>query len=569
MSLSFRNRLEVSCSDSSFREIRTNNGFYVDKTEQIYDRLGFGKYFFLTRPRRFGKSLLCSTLKELFSGNRDLFKGLWIEQSDWKWDSHPIIHLDMTSVSSGSSSIEALRSSMLDVIYHFAQEHEISLNLTIEPARVFSNLIVALHKKYGKRVVVIIDEYDKPLTTLIDQPDAYAQTLQELKAFYGQLKSMSEHLRFVFITGVFKFAQAGIFSDLNNLTDLTFDPRVGTLLGYTQEELETNFDEGIDALAAKLGKSRDEMLGLLKDKYNGYHFGHDNDSNELSPGVYNPFGINHTFAANALLKTWFQSGNPTALIKKIRAEECQPLLHQNLVIKQEALTSSISPATITPLSMLYYAGYLTINSYDPESSLLTLVPPNIEVSQAFSNQLISELVPRQATAITTIAVAITKLLQAQSFDLSSTARKNPSTGSGRAVAFTPEFIEGSRLQDLLNQALANIGYQLLLSREDQYQLAFFMLFNSGGLRTRVEDVTQDGRIDIVIEMRHCLYIIELKIEQPAAVGIEQIKAKDYVRKFKHMNLPVWAIGIKLAGKKEDETAPRNAVLELATEIIAK
>lgn len=198
--------------------------------------------------------------------------------------------------------------------------------------------------------------------------------------------------------------------------------------------------------------------------------------------------------------------------------------------------------------MLYYAGYLTINAYDPENADLSLIFPNTEVSRSFSSQLISELTPRNAHAITRLAVAAAKILRAQSLLDSSSS---------------------FMLQDLLNQALANIGYQLLLSRENQYQLAFFMFFCAGGLRTRIEEVTQDGRIDIVIEMRQCIYVIELKIEQPAAMGIAQIKAKDYVRKFKHLNLPMWAVGINLAGKSDDNSNPRNAVLELAAELITQ
>lgn len=540
MSLSFQNRLKISCSESSFREIRTNGGLYVDKTHEIYINLGFGKYFFIARPRRFGKSLLCSTLVEMFSGSKDLFDGLWIEKSDWKWETHPVIHFDMTFVASGNATKESLRSSMLNVIYRIAQEHDIPLNLTIEPASVFSNLVIALHKKYGQRVVVIIDEYDKPLTELIDKPDVYMQILTELKTFYGQLKPLTAHLRFVFITGVFKFARAGIFSDLNNLTDLTFSPAAGQLVGYTQEELEANFSEVIDALGVKLGKSRDEMLQILKDKYNGYHFGHEQSSALISDGIYNPFGINHTFANNDLLEKWFESGNPAALIKKLHVEECQELLYKHLVCHKDALTSSFSPATMTSLAMLYYAGYLTIGAYDPETSTLSLRFPNTEVSRAFSTRLINELVPEKLTALVYIANEITKTLRAQSFD---------------------------SLQSLFNQALANIGYQLLLSREDQYQLAFFMLLNCGGLRARVEEVTQDGRIDIIIEMHTCVYILELKIDQAAVDAIGQIKNKDYARKYRHLNVPIWAIGLKLAAKQKDKDAPRNAVLELLAEQI--
>ncbi len=541
MALSFRNRLKISCSDSSFREIRSKDGFYVDKTKHIYDCLGFGKYFFIARPRRFGKSLLCSTLQELFSGNRELFKGLWIDQSDWTWEQYPVVKIDMTALSARGSTREIVEKKLIFALEKIAKPHDILLPKDLGIGAMLGSLIEEIKKKYNKNVAVIIDEYDKPLLDVIDDSIAFDDILGLLKSFYETLKSLSGELSFVFVTGVFKFSKAGMFSGANNFTDLTFDISSSALIGYTQDELEANFGEGIDALCHELGKNRCEMLQDLQEKYNGYRFAHKAATPIVSSGVYNSYGINHVFVANDLVEKWFESGSPAVLMKKLHAEHCKALLHGNLTVTTEELTSSTSPATITSLAMLYYAGYLTIDSYDPIMKKLSLIFPNLEVSSAFSKQLINELMPERSSALTDIAVEVTKELRAQSLD---------------------------RLQDLLNQAFANYGYSVLLSQEKNYQIALFTFFATGGLRTRIEDVTQDGRIDIVIEMRHCVYIIELKVDQTSADAITQIKTKDYARKYRHLNVPIWAIGVNLAGKKQGKKGKAkqtNEVLELVGE----
>jgi len=536
--LSFIDQLKVSRTEGSFRELRTRGGLYVDKTKQIYSCVGVDKFCFLARPRRFGKTLLCSALEELFLANRDLFQGLWIDSSNWKWESYPLIKLDMTAVSRRTATgamVDKLLCMELELI---AENYEVTLPQDVDASSKLKALVLRLQKKFNKNVVVIIDEYDKPLLDVIENEQAFDEILGLFKSFYEQLKLLTGQLRFVFATGVFKFAKVGMFSGANNFVDLTFNASAGTLVGYTQEELEKYFDEGIRSLSLKLHKNSRETLGILQEKYNGYHFGYEIITSLISPGIYNSFGINNVFADNDLTEKWFESGSPSILLKKLHAENCQTILHQNLSINVEALSSTAIPNEFKSLPLLYFGGYLTINSYDSTLKQLTLDFPNSEVSNAFSRSLIREIAPNTINAIALIAAKVAQAFQEQQF---------------------------ASLQDLFNQALANIGYQLLLSQERQYQLAFFMLLNAGSLRARVEEVTQDGRIDISIEMRHVIYILELKINEAPEKAIAQIKTKDYARKYRHLDLPIWGIGIKLAGKAKKETSQKNAVLALFAE----
>ncbi|MBM3886345.1 hypothetical protein FJ364_00285 [Candidatus Dependentiae bacterium] len=419
-----------------------------------------------------------------------------------------------------------------------AENYEVALPQDVDASSKLKSLVLRLQKKFNQNVVVIIDEYDKPLLDVIDNDQAFDEILGLFKSFYEQLKLLTGQLRFVFATGVFKFAKVGMFSGANNFADLTFDLQSGTLLGYTQKELEEYFDEGIKNLSLKLHKSHSEIIAMLQEKYNGYHFGYDDDLKTLSNGVYNSFGINHVFAANTMIEKWFESGSPSILLRKLHAESCLAILHQNLSIEKEALSSTTTPSELAPLPLLYFGGYLTIDSYDATLKQLTLNFPNTEVSNAFARSLIREIAPNTINAIALIAAKITKSFWEQQFD---------------------------QLKDLFNQALANIGYQLLLSQERQYQIAFFMLLNAGNLRTRIEEVTQDGRIDISVEMRHTIYIIELKIDEAPEKAIAQIKTKDYAKKYRHLDLPIWGIGVKLAGAPKKETSKKNAVLALLAE----
>jgi len=296
-------RMQLICLDEqSFSQIREKKGVYVDKTRIMYDVFRDGKYFFISRPRRFGKSLLCSTLAALFSGKRDLFKGLWIEQSDWEWQSYPVIHLNMGEVASPTHSAEKVEAGLMLLLQGVARQYAVEVIQTTVLELYFGQLIKKLFEKTGQRVVVIIDEYDKPLLDVIHEKDQYPRIHDVLRGFYSQLKNNSEFLRFVLLTGVFKFAKTSVFSGLNNIKDVTFDPKAAELLGYTEQELQDYFAEHLASLASGYKKTMPEMLEILREKYNGYSFGINDMVGNIVGSVYNPFALNYVLNEQQLLE---------------------------------------------------------------------------------------------------------------------------------------------------------------------------------------------------------------------------------------------------------------------------
>ncbi|MBM3886813.1 hypothetical protein FJ364_02680, partial [Candidatus Dependentiae bacterium] len=410
----FIDRVKISRSEGSFVKLRENGGLYVDKTKQIYDCLRRPGYYFLARPRRFGKSILCSTLEELFLANREYFKGLWIDKSDWDWEPLPTMRFDMSMMIGDTTTSAIVQENLLYSLREYASHYKVSVQASQDAASMLGWLIDALRKKYNKKVVVIIDEYDKPLLDVIHKPEEYDRMLEMLKAFYTKLKGQSANLHLVFATGVFKFSKVGMFSGANNFTDLTFNLEASTLVGYTQEELEKYFDEGINNLVLELNKNRAEMLKILQEKYNGYCFGYKLGTSLISEGVYNSFGINNVFADNDLTEKWFESGSPAILLKKLHKQNCKALLSQELSVNPSKLSSPRAKEEIQPLPLLYFAGYLTIEKY--ERRKLTFKFPNGEVGTAFFEQLIDELDPEHSGAILDLAIDVVLALEDQKFD---------------------------------------------------------------------------------------------------------------------------------------------------------
>ncbi len=522
---------------SDFAQIHQLGGVYIDKTKEIYDCIGKGSYFFISRPRRFGKSLLCSTLKEMFSGNRELFKGLWIDGSDWSWEKHPVIHLDMTLAAGSNNTSARIQKNLCAQLQDIAQDYAVELAPDTDPVSLLTALIKILNKKFGLGVVVIIDEYDKPVLDLVDKASIRDEVHTILGDFYAPLKALETNLRFVLLTGVYKFSRASLFSKLNNLTDLTFESKAGTLLGYTQEEVESYFSEEIDALAAKEKLTRTEMIEKLRDNYNGYHFGLDKSSAELSPGVYNPFGLNHTFKANQMKEEWFLSGSPSFLIKKIKEGNFEKIGPEGLDVDFGILNNSTDPEGINATTLLYYAGYATMQEFDKDTRYVRLNYPNLEVSEATAKELYALFVNSGELSIThKIALKIATCFQTGQFD---------------------------NLKELFNQALAQLSYQIILSHEKYFQTVILLLLNMSRLRVSAEIPSNDGSMDIVIEMHNKIIILELKFNKPATEGLQQIKDKNYAKKFRALGLPITAVGLSIALGKNTEKS--KCVVDLAVE----
>jgi hypothetical protein len=408
-----------------------------------------------------------------------------------------------------------------------------------DAASYFKRLITAAAELYKTGVVLIIDEYDKPILDLVNNPTERDEVHKLLGDVYGQIKNLGDQLRLVFMTGVYKFAQTSIFSNLNHFFDLTFTPLAATVVGYTQEELEANFSTEIDTLAADLGLNRAGMFTLLREQYNGYRFGVNLKNGLLSQSVYNSFAMNHVFAANDLIKKWFASGSPSFLIEQVKAGTFITIAQEGLSMDFSELDASCSPNALSAQTLLYYAGYATMAAYDPRINYVTLVYPNKEVAHAMSTQMIT-LFSR-----TDSQTALSKLIK----DL--------------ALSFLDSKLD--RVKEILNQALAQFSYEIMLPYEDYFQSLLFLMLQAGNLDVYPEVHTNSTRMDIVVKTPAAIYILELKFNKPAADGLNQIFEKKYFQRYLALERPIIAMGISFTlkeGAKGDEPLQNRAIADL-------
>lgn len=354
----------------TFSEIRNRNMLYVDKTAYVYRLASSGKFFFLSRPRRFGKSLLVSTFQSYFEGKKELFKGLAIEQLEHEWNEYPVLHFDM----SGGKHMnkEQLNRYLLYILKSNEERFGVNTDST-DPNIRLSNLINSIYQQTGKQVVVLIDEYDAPLLDVVHHEEYLGALRQIMRNFFSPLKLSEPYLRFVFITGITKFSQLSIFSELNNIKNISMDEPYAGICGITKDELLTQMSNDIDMLAAKLSLTREETINQLKENYDGYHF------TIPGPDVFNPYSLLNCFADGKLNAYWFASGTPTYLIEMMRKFDMMPAnIGQDIEADKgdfDAPTETLT--TIMPL--LYQSGYLTIKKYTPETDLYTLGIPNKEI----------------------------------------------------------------------------------------------------------------------------------------------------------------------------------------------
>ncbi|GHT48136.1 hypothetical protein FACS1894102_0470 [Spirochaetia bacterium] len=363
----------------TFSKIREGDYHYVDKTARMYELITTTDVVFLSRPRRFGKSLLCSTLRSFFEGRRDLFSGLAIDLLNDEWKTHPVIHIILNQGDYNNDGITALNARLHGALLDASERLEIPLRSGIVSEE-FSDLIKNAHIKYGEKVAVIIDEYDKPLLDTLDDKDIHEIIRGTLKGFYGVLKAQDEHLKFVFLTGVTKFSKVSIFSDLNNLTDISLNPRYADICGITQEELEREFAEEIKQCSINY-KGDTNYLDKLKTYYNGYRF------SEKALTVYNPFGLLHHFYNTGKFQPyWFESGSPDFLIKLIEQQKINILELENMEISIDEF-NAYNADTMAAVPILYQSGYLTIVNYNELDFSYTLDFPNDEVRISFAKSL--------------------------------------------------------------------------------------------------------------------------------------------------------------------------------------
>ena len=493
----------------TFSEIREEDFLYVDKTEYIYRMTHTsGKYFFLARPRRFGKSLLVSTMQSYFEGKKELFKGLAVDKLEKEWTEYPVLHFDM----SGGKHMEPEQLELYLGYILEDQEKEWGIN---EPRIGANNRLIDLintaYEKSGKQVVVLIDEYDAPMLDVVHEKEQLAVLRNIMRNFFSPLKYSEAKLRFVFLTGITKFSQVSIFSELNNITNVSMDDEYAGICGITKEELLENMSDDINMLADALGYSREMMIAKLKENYDGYHF------SKKSPDVFNPYSLLNCFSKKELGAFWFCSGTPTYLINMLRQFGVLP----TEIAPTEAVSSSFNAPTenmktITPL--LYQSGYVTIKEYDPETRIYTLDIPNKEIKVGLFDNLLPNYVDGVSAERGNVAIAKMALL---------IGKRN---------------MDGAL--HLLQDFLGTVPYCNVTNYEGHYQQMLFIIFTLlTNYLVDVEVHTPRGRVDIVLLTKTDLYVVELKLNKSAQAAMQQINLKNYRQRFALCGLPITKVGI--------------------------
>ena len=487
-------KLPIGIQD--FEKIRTGGYLYIDKTEHVYRLVSEGSYYFLSRPRRFGKSLLLSTIKALFLGKRELFAGLAIDlKEDWDWAVHPVMHLDLNTEKYDKPE------TLYDRINLFLEENE-QIYGKREAERSlgtrFEGIIKRAYEKTGQRVVILVDEYDKPLLQAIGNKELQDEYRGTLKGFYGALKSMDGCIRFAMLTGVTKFGKVSVFSDLNNLEDISLDYGYHDICGITEQELLTCFSEQIGTLAQRARMTREECIEKLRKMYDGYHFCED------APGMYNPFSVLSTFKKQSFGSYWFETGTPTYLVELLRRHyyDLEEMATSDVT---SDVINSVDAESTNPIPVIYQSGYLTIKGYDNEFQMYHLGFPNQEVEEGFIKYLAPfYLDNREERSV---------------FDIRS---------------FTSDVREGNAEQFLsrLKSLFASAPYDSVKGdKENHFQNMMWVVFKMMGFYSHTEYHTSDGRIDLLVETPQYRYIMEFKLDGTAEDALQQIKDKNYQLQF--------------------------------------
>jgi len=495
----------LTTSVYTFGRVIENNFLYVDKTRYIYELLRnpVGQYF-LSRPRRFGKSLTLSTLKSFFQGKKELFKGLFLYEQDLKWKDFPIIHLSLNKM--GADTAEELEENLCLAIEKTAKVYNVVIN-TKRAYQKFEELIERLYEK--EKVVLLIDEYDKPLLDNVNNKAERTKIKDKLKRFYSVIKGNEELLRFVFITGVSKFSKVSIFSDLNNLDDLTMNSKFGTALGFTQEEVEDNYGYLIKDIAERQGKDYKELLEVLRVNYNGYRF------TKRGESVYNPVSLTKFVQNEEIEHYWFETGTPTFLLELMKEQDYDIRVLEGLRLNAASFsTYEVENLRVEPL--LFQTGYLTIKEYFEEDDQYLLSYPNLEVRTAFLNYLTDYFTPVRKELAPNFIVELKNAVRDNKVD---------------------EFMK------VLKVFFKNIDYDLHTDNEKNYQMIFYIVFTLIGLRIKAEVKTADGRIDAVIETDTHIYIFEFKLFDTAKNALKQIEDKKYYEKYELSKKKIVLIGV--------------------------
>ena len=499
----------------SFESIRQNNFLYVDKTKHIYNLANSNRYYFLSRPRRFGKSLFLSTLKAYFLGKKELFKGLYIETVEKDWKEYPVLYLDL------NSGIYDSEERLLNNLNYHLSEWEEQYNIQtkfVNPEDRLSNIIKTAVKQTGKQVVVLVDEYDKPLLQTIDNEELHDKFKGILKGVYSVLKSCDEYIRFGFLTGVTKFSKISLFSDLNNLMDISLDENYTDICGITEEEIKTNFKEHLQAFAEKENTTKEDILSQLKAMYDGYHFSKNTDVD-----IYNPFSLINSLTRREFENYWFQTGTPTFLIKLLQENDydLKDLSEGNITARD--LTSKESMLS-APVALFYQSGYLTIKDYNKKSGAYKLGYPNKEVEESFLDFILPKYMHTNENA------------------------------SFSYVEKMYENLENGEIEDFLKTMktfFASVPYDLIKDTENHYQTVIFIICKLIGFIVEAEYKIVNGRIDMIVRTDNFLYLFEFKFDKSAEEALQQIDSKDYPLAFQQDERKLYKIGVNFSSQTKN------------------
>ena len=495
----------------NFEKIRNDGYLYIDKTALMYQMVKTGSYYILSRPRRFGKSLLISTMEAYFQGKKELFAGLAVEKLEKDWIKYPILHLDLNiekyDVPESLDNILEKSLTAWEKLYG-AEPSERSFSLR------FAGIIERACKQAGQRVVILVDEYDKPMLQAIGNEKLQKQFRDTLKPFYGALKTMDGYIKFAFLTGVTKFGKVSVFSDLNNLDDISMRKDYVEICGVSDQELHENLDIELHEFAETQGLSYDKLCTKLKEYYDGYHFTHN------SIGIYNPFSLLNAFKYKEFGSYWFETGTPTYLVKLLKKHhyDLERMAHEET---DAQVLNSIDSESTNPIPVIYQSGYLTIKGYDERFGIYRLGFPNREVEEGF----IRFLLPFYAN--------VNKV--ESPFEVQKFVRE---VETGDYDSFF------HRLQSFF----ADTTYEVIREQELHYENVLFIVFKLVGFYTKVEYHTNDGRIDLVLQTEKFIYIMEFKLNGTAEEALQQINDKRYALPFKADGRKLFKIGINFSEK---------------------
>ena len=498
----------------TFSDLREENYLYIDKTEYVYRMThSSAKYMFLSRPRRFGKSLLVSTLHAYFNGRKDLFQGLAIDRLEKEWTVYPVLHFDMSTAK--NMNREQLESELNVKLYKYEQIYGKVVEEQESNQRL-QGLIERAYQKTGQKVVVLIDEYDAPLLDVMHEDENLPALRNVMRNFYSPLKACGPYLRYVFLTGITKFSQLSIFSELNNIDNISMDAQYADICGITEEEMRTQMDADLEAFAAKLHTDKEGLLAQLKTNYDGYHF------TWPSPDIYNPYSLFNAFNKGKIDSYWFGSGTPTYLIEMLRKYHVSAM---QLGGKMDASKEDFDAPTerlTNAVPLLYQSGYFTIKDGIEALGVYTLGIPNREVRLGLMKSLIPYCLTPDTLSVSGALIAMAKSLYQDDMDATLQA---------------------------MQTFLSTIPYADNTHYEGHYQQVLYILFSLLGYYTDIEVRTSRGRVDVVMRTDHTLYIIELKLDKDADAALGQIDLKQYPERFALCGLPMVKVGISFDKEK--------------------